>query len=780
METALKQQEIVMVRKLVIAVLTAVTSVASFSESCYWQKYNGTYEGLFSESGRWTPKVPGAADNVYARSENKEDSRIILDGDYTIGYLCLDKGSFKLDGIGSLTETSGTYKHINPGYTLELCGSVWYNASKANQYESYGTLRLAGGGMVTQKYVPGPLTEVCGGAFTNSSAKYAAASVCRVSSGDYRCTSSLTFAEGAVLTVTGGRVSAASGVTFDKGSMFALTNAVLDIGKATFAAGSSIRLGEGAELRLSLTSTIKTADIEADPTAKIVFVVPDGTAAARSCPVWLPVGGELAGLGVKIEVEGPAGWTGKMIGPCYFITGGVETAPSKTYEWTGAADGYWSNGENWHGGIAPTQTAAGWVYISGERQTVITNDIEGLTLKGINIRSGTAPVVIRGKPIKLSSTTTGYNNEITLRSDSSFPVVFENEIVFATQYGYSSERNSSAAIEHRGGVSQTSTHGSRFIWYYGKVAYGGTAKFRRLLTNYAGDAPLTFLPDADYTLTEQVEGPANHGMNASLTYGGKLTMMTGSKLTVNGPWCQAANASSEIDGLLDFQGTLRGAQHWYGTGTVKTSGKYYTDAAATNNVSIGKGMTLVPSSWNTEPAPGVVYRICATNGISRIKAAGDWTYGPAEGAADNARELHIATGSTLVIDTEEAESGKGCTVTFVDPLAAEGSLVKDGAGTLKLPYAAVTVEGRLALNEGVLHLSAPVTVAGEFTAGDDAALSFVGDILGGERMRTVLTASSISSVPSVKGPYILKKIANAEDSTESLLLMRSGMTVILR
>lgn len=769
-----------MVRKLVIAVLTAVTSVAAFSESCYWQKYNGTYEGLFSESGRWRPKIPGAKDNVYARSENKEDSKIILDGDYTIGYLCLDKGSFKLDGAGSIIETSGTYKHINPGYTLEVGGSVYYK-TVANQYESYGTLRLAAGAMITKIYVPGPLTEICGGAFTNSSAKYAAASVCRVSSGDYRCTSSLTFSDGAVLSVTGGRVSAASGVTFAEGSTFALTNAVLDIGKATFAAGSSIRLGEGAELRLSLFSTIKTADIKADPTAKIVFVVPDGTAAARSCPVWLPIGGELAALGVKIEVEGPAGWCGKMIGPCYFITGGVATVPTAAYEWTGAEDGYWSNGANWHGGVAPT-AVNGVVYVSGENRTVITNDVEGLSIESLYIRSSSAPVVICGKPMKLTALDTGWNGDITLRSDSPYPVIFENEVVFATRYAYASERNSNASpsIEFRGGVSQVSSHENRFFWYYGNIVYGGTASFRRLLTNYGKEAPLVFLPDADYTLTEQVEGPADHGMNASLTYGGKLTMMPGSKLTVNGPWCQAANASSAIDGLLDFKGTLRGAQYWYGTGTVKTSGKYYTDAAVTNNVSIGKGMTLVPSSWNTEPAPGVVYRICATNGLSRIKAAGDWTYGPAEGAADKARELHIATGSTLVIDTEEAESGKGCTVTFVDPLAAEGSLVKDGAGTLKLPAVAFAVEGRLALNEGVLHLSAPVTVAGEFTAGDDASLSFAGDILGGERMRTVLTASSISAVPSVKGPYILKKIANAEDSTESLLLMRSGMTVILR
>ena len=52
------------VQKLMIAVLTAVTSVTAFSVSCYWQEYDGTYEGLFSESGRWRPKIPGEGDNV--------------------------------------------------------------------------------------------------------------------------------------------------------------------------------------------------------------------------------------------------------------------------------------------------------------------------------------------------------------------------------------------------------------------------------------------------------------------------------------------------------------------------------------------------------------------------------------------------------------------------------------------------------------------------------------------------------------------------------------------
>ena len=766
-----------MVQKMIVAAVTAVTSVAAFSESCYWQEYNGTYEGLFSESGRWTPKTPEASDNVYARSDNKSDSKIILDGDYTIGYLCLMDGSFHLAGSGSLVETSGTYKHIYAGHTLVVDGSVRYNAARANQYESFGTLRIAGGAMATQAYEPGPLTEICGGVFTNSSAVYVSGCVCRVSAGGYRTTGAMKFAGGSVLSVTGGSVSAGSGITFESGSVFALTNVVLDIGKATFAEGAKIRLGENAVLRLAYNSSVKTPDIEADPSAKIVLSVPAGAAAKRSCPVWLPAGFSVEDLGVAIETDGPEGWRGEMIGPCYFLTGTVATVPENAYEWTGAQDGYWSNPNNWHGGVVPVNVSD-WVYISGERRTVITNDAENVKIWGLYVRGGTAPVLMRGNAIQLSSTTTGWNGKVPLRSDSSFPVVFENEVVFATQYGYSQARNST--IEHRGGVRQTKSHDNRFVWYHGTVYYGGTCSFRRLLARASSDCFLTFLPGADYTLTDQVDGPENHGNSGDLSYGGKLTMRKGAKLTVNGPWCQVSRAVSVIDGTIDFQGTLRGNQHWYGSGTVKTSGEYYTGVAGENKVCIGNGMTLIPASWNTEPAPGVVYRICATNGSSRLGAAGDWTYGAAEGASDVARALHIAPGATLTVDTEDPESGEGHTVAFADPISAEGSLVKAGEGTLALPAGNFAVGGSLALEGGVLSLGAPIEVAGDFVAAPDAALAFAGDILGAESRRTVLAAASISGVPQVKGPYRLRKKTNADTGREELVLMRGGMAVIVR
>lgn len=193
-----------------IALLPAIfMAMASSAASCYWVSYQGSYEGPFSEVNHWADKkLPGSGDNIYARSDNKSNSKIILDGAYTIGYLCEKNGSFKLGGAGSLTETGGTYPHIYAKCTLEVTDSVFYNASSAKEFTSSGILRLSGGGMVTKVYNPGTVTEICGGALTNTTANYLSGSLCRVSSGIYRVTDTLTFSGGSVLEVSGGSVSA--------------------------------------------------------------------------------------------------------------------------------------------------------------------------------------------------------------------------------------------------------------------------------------------------------------------------------------------------------------------------------------------------------------------------------------------------------------------------------------------------------------------------------------------------------------------------------------------
>lgn len=804
-----------------IALLPAIfMAMASSAASCYWVSYQGSYEGPFSDVNHWeSKKLPGSGDNIYARADNKSNSKIILDGAYTIGYLCEKNGSFKLGGAGSLTETSGTHPHIFAKCTLEVTDSVFYNALSANEFTSSGILRLSGGGMVTKVYNPGTVTEICGGALTNTTANYLSGSLCRISSGIYRATDTLTFSSGSALEVSGGSVSAQNSIIFEGGSAFtltggtvfsssgvfrkgavlsatggnafaggsvefksgatfALTNGTVVLGKATFAAGSRICLGENAVLRLPHTSRITTADIMADPTAKIVVTVAEGAAAARSCPILLPAGVDIEPL-VAVECEAPDGWCFRFIGSCGFLTGGVATTPSKSYEWTGAEDGNWSNTNNWHGGVAPTNTGL-WVYISGEKNTVITNDVVGTSVKGIYIRSGTAPVLIRGNPIKLTSDTSGYNNEITLRSDSSFPVIFENEIVFATKYGYSQARSS--RIEHRGGISHSSGNSDRYVRYSGTCVYGGSGTMRRLIPRASSECTLTFLSDANYTLTEQVDGPnSNYGASASLTYGGALTMLSGSLLTVKGPWCQAASASSKIDGTLNFAGKLRGLQRFYGAGLVKTSGSYNTDVVGTNFVYLGGSITLLPAAWNTQPGAATAFRICATNGTPRLAAAGDWTYGPAEGvAADAARAMHIATAATLTIDTQNADTAQGHTITFTDPLIAEGSLVKDGAGTLVLPPGKLSIGGSFTLKKGTVKIDDAVDVAGVFTAHEGAKLEFGKDFLGNSANRTVLTAGEIAGVPDVPSCYCLKSSVDSESGRTILRLFRNGTQVILR
>ncbi len=707
--------------------------------SRYWVAYNGSNNGVWSDAHHWKDgNIATSSDNVYINISGK----ISLDGDYTVNLFSVYSGgkTIVLGGTGSLTEGGTVYAHINPGMTLEIADAAYYNASKAPQYESHGALRLSGGGMKIDKYVPGPMTDICGGALTNSSVTFASGCACTVSGGELRATGAIAFSSGSSLSASGGRVSGGNGCTFAAGSTLTVTGGELEMGKTTFNAGARIVLGANATLRLAHTSSIKTQDITADPTARIVFVVPDETAASRSTPIVFPRGGiDVEDVGVAVELDAPEGWSGQMIGPCYFITGGVATTPTYDYEWTGAEDGYWSNGNNWKGGVAPT-TAGVNVYISGESNTLMTNDIENASFNCLHILANTAPVVIRGNPIKLTTDTTSWGGNVALRSYTANPVIFEVKVTFSNRYGFSDAR--SGYISHRGAIAHTSSNSSRFVEYSGDILYGGTASFRRMQACASSGCTLTYLTGADYTFTEQTE---------SLTKGGALTIQSGATLTVNS-MCQVNNLASVIDGILYFKGTLTGAQKLVGGGTLKTSGTFSTATVGTYDVAIGGSLTLLPASWNTQPAEGVIYRICATNGTPRLAASGDLVYGPLEGEPSSDRSLHIAADASLVVDTQDPETGDGHTVTLADPINAEGSLVKDGVGTLVLPAGDVSVGGAFTMRKGSVKVSGTIDVAGAFVAEEGSAFEFA-EGFGARGGFTLVSAASIDGVPSLPAGY---------------------------
>ena len=757
----------------ITALALAVAPLAAFPASRYWITVNGSADGVWSDTNHWKDgNKPVAGDNVIFSTTYMKSGKIELDGSYSLNYIKVASAdiSVTIGGTGTITETTSTQQHIDTATSvLVIDDDAYYNASKPTYFISLGTLRMAGGCMSTARYTAGPLTDICGGSLTNTYSVFGSGCACTVSAGELRSTHTITFSSGSSLTATGGRISAASGITFESGSTFTLEGCQFDMGKVTFNSGSRIVLGPNATLRMPRTSFVGTTNIVADVTAKIVFYAPDGATADRTTPISLPAETiDVDDLGVNIELDAPEGWSGKSIGPCYFITGGVTTTPANTYEWTGAEDGYWSNSNNWHGGVAPTNANV-WVYISGERNTVMTNDLTNAKFNSLHVLANTAPVIIRGNPVKLTTSTVGWNGNVALKSASSNPVILENEVVFDTVRGYTDSHGGSY-LSLRGGLSQTSTSGSRFVYYNGTVYYGGTTSIRTVSINGAASASITCIEDADYTLT---------GQAVALTQAGPLNIRPGASLTVKGT-CQVNNSSSKIDGTLNLDGTLTGSQSMGGRGVVKTSGTFST-TVGTNTVSLAGSLTLLPSSWNTQPEASTIFRINASSGTPRLAASSDWTYGPASGEPDATRALAIASGATLTIDTQDPSTGDGHTITLADPLDASGSLVKAGAGALVLPDGDVSVGGSLSLDGGALRVRGRIDVAGEFSAAEGTAMEFGEGVTVGKTFVTILEAASITGVPSFGEDYSVRVETDSETGRQRLRVHeRTGVLLIFR
>lgn len=672
-----------------------------WGDTRHWGKSDGTYSGV----------VAGAGDNVYMQSGIS--AVITLETDYTVNYIQLLSGSgtVTLAGDHALTETGTTYEHVfGAKRVLRIAERATYNATSATQFTSEGTIVVSENGtMKVKAYNAGVLTQVEGGLFQCTDLKLDTAGDAIEVSGGRLTTTGGTCVKGSSMTVTGGTVANSKTLTFNAGSALTVSGCTVNFGTISMADGSTLTLGPDAVLQISPSSSIKCRTINADSTARIEIVIPEGATASRKCPIMLPPG--VSAEDLSITLSGAAtGWSLQHVGNMVFITGGVTTTPTATYEWTGAVDGNWSTPGNWFGGAAPVANAS--IYLSGETQAVMTNDFtDSRTFARIFIRSGSAPFLIRGNPVRLNVTATGWNSNHAIRSESGFPVVFEAQVVYAQdpQMAFFATKDK-GYLAFLGGLTSSCP-----LYALSGTAYlGGVCKIKNFIQSWAQD--LHLLDGCTFTISAQA---------GDLTATGPIEIAEGATLTVGGTYFRMSNTSSRFNGTVNVNAPLYANQTFNGTGTVNLNGGFYGTAASAVTLA-GGGMTLKAPTWDTLSTEGLARTLTVSAGNATLAVDGDFTYGPADPAITTEttaadRALRVESGATLAVAVAEDAA-----FTLVDPIAGDGSVAFTGAGTVGLETDASAIGGTLSFDGTVQG-----TLPEEFCAD----------------RRTVFTAKAVTGLP---------------------------------
>lgn len=693
-----------------------------FAASRYYNiKVDGSYDGEWGDSRHWgdatrkhTGEVGGKGDNVYML--DGISACISLESDYSVNYFQLNPGTgtVTLAGDCSLTETGGTWEHVNGAKrVLKIAGGATYNATSAAQFTSEGTIVVSENGtMKVKAYNAGVMTQVEGGLFQCTDLKLDTAgdsievtggeleqtsttaistssgSLVVLSGGKLTTAGGISFANGASMTVTGGTVANSKTLTFNAGSALTVSGCTVNLGTISMADGSTLTLGPDAVLQISPSSSIKCRTINADSTARIEIVIPEGATASRKCPILLPPGVSAEDLSVTLS-GAATGWSFQHVGNMVFITGGVSTTATEPYEWIGAIDGNWSTPGNWFGGAAPVAGAS--IYLSGETQAVMTNDFtDSRTFARIFIRSGSAPFLIRGNPVRLNVTATGWNSNHAIRSESGFPVVFEAKVVYAQ-----SPQMAFFATKDKGYLAFLGGLTSSYPLYAvsGTVYLGGVCGAKNFIQTYAQD--LHLLDGCTFSISAQAD---------NLTAKGPIEIAEGATLTVGGTYFRMSNTSSRFNGTVNVNAPLYANQTFNGTGTVNLNGGFYGTAASAVTLA-GGGMTLKAPTWDTLSTEGLARTLTVSAGNAMLAVDGDFTYGPADPAITTEttaadRALRVESGATLTVAVAE-----NAAFTLVDPIAGDGSVAFTGAGTVGLETDASAIGGTLSFDgtvQGVL------------------------------------------------------------------------------
>ena len=185
-----------------------------------------------------------------------------------------------------------------------------------------------------------------------------------------------------------------------------------------------------------------------------------------------------------------------------------------------------------------------------------------------------------------------------------------------------------------------------------------------------------------------------------------------------------------VNGIFDCRIPLGGTTTMdiSGTGTVYLASTISTGGDC--DVYLGGGIRVIPASWQTvtdSANPGKRIRPVITTWAT-FGATNDWTYGVADGVTPTtepaARAINLMRPlSTLTVDTADPMTGIGHSVTFADPVAGHGKLVKDGVGTLVLASMGNDIRGGVTVKGGSLAWTAPQLI-GKLAAEKGTALKF--------------------------------------------------------
>ena len=454
-----------------------------------------------------------------------------------------------------------------------------------------------------------------------------------------------------------------------------------------------ITLGKNAVLKIpGGTNCVAAMSWDIDPTAKIIVDIPAGTPAG-GIPILRDYSGMLGDCSGQVEFigEGAEGWSASFAeGNLAAIKAVGEVDGTYELEWTGGAgNNKWTVGDNWYGGIAPTNQSRTSVCAFGAADT-ITDTL-------FDVRGGyVGQIVFRNSAVKSFSVSSGGGERtffINNSNDSKGSCVYSESAV--PQYLDLKFRKTSAGSI----FSLTSTKGPIVI--RSEVTDPGSGCILsacgdiRVATNlrwpqifiYSMTPKLSphshwmVMPEAHLQVTNQATAFSKGNTSFYVHEGGVLDFESGAtgfyQWTVN-PGKHVVNGEMNVS--VPFMG---GATQVYG-GSGKLLISSIMPKAKASALILQDTLTLeLNSDWPTVTADADFPFALEVSSFSTptLKLSDNWTYGVASGvlsATDPVnRAMHIGRSATLMVDAG------GFTAKFADPVSGEGTLTIRN-GNLKL------------------------------------------------------------------------------------------------